>query len=286
MTDIKRFDSFFKESAVHQAGVSDGISMKQWSMERDHTVCYLNNNYHTLSLYTKGGNNNVRTDRPDLKGLTDTFCFMPQEQESNWHISQRVEFTHLYFNSTIVHRFAAHTYQMDTRCIELSDQVFKEDDQLKSLFKHCLMSRSLNDVSPLFFEESVYELLHHVIRSFNVFDVKHIILKGGLSPLHMETVYDQISDELGTKLTIDGLARTVHLSPYHFAKMFKISFGESPARFINWMRIERVKRLLKTKLSLTGISLQAGFNHQSHMTQSFKTHTGITPARYRRLIRN
>lgn len=116
-----------------------------------------------------------------------------------------------------------------------------------------------------------------------MFNIKVRDIKGGVSAHDMRQIHHQIMDLLSEKLTISSLAKSVNLSPFYFAKMFKISFGESPAQFINWQRIQRDKQLLKTKQSLSEISLNIGFSHQSFMRQSFKAQTGVTPAKYRAL---
>jgi AraC family transcriptional regulator len=109
-------------------------------------------------------------------------------------------------------------------------------------------------------------------------------ITGGLSPFHIKLIKETIHEKLNDKLTIDKLARMIDLSPFHFARMFKLSFGESPSNYITNFRIDKVKLLLQKEMTLADISLQTGFNQQSHMTQFLKKYTGFTPAIYRKLI--
>lgn len=63
--------------------------------------------------------------------------------------------------------------------------------------------------------------------------------------------------------------------------MFKINFGATPSEFVTQLRIQEAKMQLKTDKGLAQISLDLGFSHQSHLTQTFRIKTGLTPAQYR-----
>jgi AraC family transcriptional regulator len=64
------------------------------------------------------------------------------------------------------------------------------------------------------------------------------------------------------------LSTVVHMSPYHFARLFKQSTGVPPHHFVLGQRIAAVARLV-------------GFRTPSHFTTSFWRMIGITPSAYR-----
>jgi AraC family transcriptional regulator len=77
----------------------------------------------------------------------------------------------------------------------------------------------------------------------------------------------------------------VQLSPYHFSRAFKQSFGMPPHRYLTSRRIERAKSLLaERKLSVTEIGLDIGFSETSAFTSAFRKVTGETPTNYRRSL--
>jgi AraC family transcriptional regulator len=84
------------------------------------------------------------------------------------------------------------------------------------------------------------------------------------------------------ELSIPKLAKTVHLSPYHFARLFKHTTGLTPHQYVLHCRIEEAKRLLRnTDLDLAEIAQRLGFRDQSHFTARFRKATGATPKRWR-----
>jgi AraC family transcriptional regulator len=91
---------------------------------------------------------------------------------------------------------------------------------------------------------------------------------------------------LGQKLTLDDLAEKLQLSPFHFARMFKQSVGDSPANYVIRQRVKLAKTLLSGKEDLSFIALECGFCHQSHFINHFKKKVGVTPAKYRNILHN
>jgi len=79
------------------------------------------------------------------------------------------------------------------------------------------------------------------------------------------------------------LADVARLSPYHFVRAFKQSFGLPPHRYLRRLRIERAKALLADPaMSVTQIGVDLGFSETSSFSTTFRKHTGLTPTAYRR----
>jgi AraC family transcriptional regulator len=82
-----------------------------------------------------------------------------------------------------------------------------------------------------------------------------------------------------------SLAQLAQLSPYHFSRAFKQSFGMPPHQYLTSRRIERAKSLLaERKLSVTEIGFDVGFSETSSFIAAFRKVTGETPTEYRRSL--
>ncbi len=84
--------------------------------------------------------------------------------------------------------------------------------------------------------------------------------------------------------TLADIAKTVHLSPFHFHRRFTDLVGLTPKHFLLECQIHESKAELSGKTKpLPQIATDCGFAHQSHFTSRFKQSTGLTPTRWRRL---
>jgi len=107
-------------------------------------------------------------------------------------------------------------------------------------------------------------------------------LAGGLSQRQLSQLMEFIRAHLNHDLSLDHLADQVGFSPYHFARLFRQSTGESPHQFVLRQRLEHVQRLLReTDLPLAQVALESGFASQSHLNRLFKQRFGVTPRAYR-----
>src|SRR5262249_1198951 len=94
-----------------------------------------------------------------------------------------------------------------------------------------------------------------------------------------------IEEHLADEISLSSLAQLVRLSPFHFSRAFKESFGMPPHRYLTRQRIERAKGLLAARnLSVTEIGLDVGFSGTSSFTPTFRKAPGKTPPESRRSL--
>lgn len=272
-----------KAQIKNHIDILPNIAISRWQVDKCH-VNYQKDDCHTLSMYVNGGESSYRSDQPNNKGAPGKFVFMPQGHESNWSINGNIDFVHLYFSDKALKQFATTQLNYDARSIDLKDMTYVNDLVLQNLFRkyYSYCERELNLYS-LFAEETLWEIFNHIVTQYNGYKIKPHNLSSGLSPIHMKKIKFEINERLGEKLSIEKLANTIKLSSFHFSRMFKLSFGETPAQYINQIRIAKVKQYLKSSLCLAEISLLTGFNQQSHMSHHFKQQTGVTPRIYQKL---
>ena len=118
----------------------------------------------------------------------------------------------------------------------------------------------------------------HLLRRYAAVPAGLQRLRGGLSQEKLMLAVEYIQDQLESGLSVSGIARTVHMSPYHFARLFKQSTGKSPYQYVVQARAKRAKELLKSgKFSIIEIAHRLGFADQSHLTRQLKDIFGATP---------
>ena len=114
-------------------------------------------------------------------------------------------------------------------------------------------------------------------------DARQTHLRGGLSPAALRRVQLFVEANVANRIHVRDLAARAALSPYHFARAFKTSTGQTPYAFIEERRIARAKTLLaETASPVAAIAVETGFGTQSRLTTRFRRRTTFTPAAYRR----
>jgi len=107
---------------------------------------------------------------------------------------------------------------------------------------------------------------------------------------HSDLIYRTIQylqNHYASKLTLDEVANSVHISPTYLSRVFKREVGSSMVDFLNRIRIEKSKELLVDESArLIEVALQCGFESQSYFNRMFKQQCGMTPRQYRKLMVN
>ncbi|ACL61282.1 helix-turn-helix transcriptional regulator [Methylobacterium nodulans] len=258
-----------------------GIALAEW-VNRDNHARYDRPDHHTLSLYLTGGEGVVREDRPVSGGGPDKLCLLPAGHESCWHIGGQLRLFHLYIEPETLAFQAATAFDIDPRRIDLMELTFSDDPSTAMIVRGGVLPLDWADgIDRMALSSACHLLLHNLLRHHNRSGAGRPVT-GGLSPSIRRRIADQVEARLGDVLTLDVLADEAGLSTFHFAKMFKASFGVAPHRYVIERRIARAKSLLADgRTSLAEIAAACGFASQSHFTRSFKQATGATPGQWR-----
>jgi AraC-like DNA-binding protein len=82
--------------------------------------------------------------------------------------------------------------------------------------------------------------------------------------------------------TLADIAHSVHLSIFHFQRLFTRWAGVSPKRFLQYLTIERAKDVLKESPSLLDASFAAGLSGEGRLHDLFVTLEAMTPGEFKR----
>jgi AraC family transcriptional regulator len=95
---------------------------------------------------------------------------------------------------------------------------------------------------------------------------------------------DLFHQQLGSNLTLSRLAQEVGLSPHHFARLFKATYGTTAHQYLQTLRIDAAVEALRRDhaVPIAQVALACGFASQSHMTDLMRRRLGFTPSTLRR----
>lgn len=83
-------------------------------------------------------------------------------------------------------------------------------------------------------------------------------------------------------LSLESIAEKVHVSSAYFSQIFKREMGAGFSDYLNGLRIEKAKVLLKQPfLKINEIADIVGYRSIVHFNRTFKRYVGVTPSEYR-----
>jgi AraC-like DNA-binding protein len=99
---------------------------------------------------------------------------------------------------------------------------------------------------------------------------------------HLLRAKDLADARYAEPLSVADLARAAGLSPAHFSREFRRTFGEAPHQYLVTRRLERAAALLRnTDQSVTDICLAVGLDGLGSFITSFRRMYGVAPVAYR-----
>lgn len=90
-----------------------------------------------------------------------------------------------------------------------------------------------------------------------------------------------IASRVDSQPGLDEIAAHVHLSPYHFQRMFSRWAGVTPKRFLQVLTLERAKQLLSKSMPLLEVSDALGLSSGSRLYDHFVHLEAVTPGEYK-----
>ncbi|CAJ0789531.1 HTH-type transcriptional activator RhaR [Ralstonia condita] len=268
-----------RASLERVANLGDGVTAAVWRNEHDEAR-YAQPGHHTLSVYLQGGYTTHRQDLPHLFGAPGRVCMLPAEHQSAWVIEQPMRFVHLYFAPDALAGHAVRLLDAEPRLFTLHDRTFIEDPHLAQA---CMRIAQLDwtDLDDRMRANALAnDTLSYLVQTQG--RTRALPVRGGLAPHVCRRIAAQIEAELHLPLALGQLAAEANLSEFHFARMFRASFGVAPYEWVMQRRVARAQDLLRTTaLPLATVAERCGFASGSHFARRFAMQLGASPSRYR-----
>ncbi|MCG8570921.1 MAG: AraC family transcriptional regulator [Spirochaetes bacterium] len=97
---------------------------------------------------------------------------------------------------------------------------------------------------------------------------------------HIHRVIEYLNDHFDQEISLGLLAQIAGLSPFYFLRLFKKATGLTPHIYLTHRKIESAKSFLKKGYPISEVAYLTGFTDQSHLTNRFKSISGITPGQF------
>jgi transcriptional regulator GlxA family with amidase domain len=105
----------------------------------------------------------------------------------------------------------------------------------------------------------------------------------GNAPNQFAPLHGWIAVHVADDLRVERLAEQAGMSPRTFARIYSATMGITPARMVERIRIEAVRRALEdTDMPIKQIAGRCGFGQEERLRRAFARQVGTTPAEYRR----
>ena len=101
--------------------------------------------------------------------------------------------------------------------------------------------------------------------------------------VHLRRARDHADLHYTEPLDLETLAEIAGLSKFHFQRLFKATYGRTPARYLTERRVERAQDLLRaTNLTVTEVCHAVGFSSLGSFSSRFRELVGETPSEFQR----
>lgn len=98
----------------------------------------------------------------------------------------------------------------------------------------------------------------------------------------IEEAIGYITTHFKTQPGLDEVAEKIHLSPYHFQRLFTDWAGVSPKKFLQYISVEYAKNILKDEgASLFEVAFETGLSGTGRLHDLFINIEGMTPGEYK-----
>ena len=108
-----------------------------------------------------------------------------------------------------------------------------------------------------------------------------MVIEQNINYLRIEQAIQYLEKNFQRQPELDDVAEKVHLSPFHFQRIFTDWAGISPKRFLQYLTVDFLKDKLKQSKNLVEAAEHAGLSSQSRVYDLFTTLEAVTPQEYK-----
>lgn len=255
----------------------------------------------TLSLFSNlKGESTAFAENYSVTIPEDYFFITNNKQEYSLDIEagKPVETFNIHFSETLLHDMGnalqkSHPALLDepgsdTSPLHFYNKLYRKDETFNRIvftIKHKAATQELSDME---LEELLTGLLLHLIEQ-NTHIGKQLSNLSAEKSSTREELYrrlirttDYMAAHYARAISLDELAGIACLSKFHFMRLFKTVFRQSPHQYITSLRMQEAGKLLRfSSFEVQHIAAMVGYDNNSSFSRAFLKHTGRSPGEFR-----
>lgn len=79
-------------------------------------------------------------------------------------------------------------------------------------------------------------------------------------------------------IDLDVICKEAYISKYHFIRLFKKYYGQTPYQYLKEVRVEKAKELIQSGMTVRGACFSVGYDSVTSFSSLFKKKTGSVPS--------
>ncbi len=229
------------------------------------TPVHKNRPHHGLVLYTGGQMSFVFSDGKRLKVEGGNIIYLPKGSD---YVVEKKENGGCYaINFDILGDVTFESFVVRTKNTQNFVEMFEKTEHTWRKKTTGYMMKCMSEL---------YGIIYSMKREYEagyISESKSNILASAVSHIHREYTNESMN--------ISYLAQLCSISETYFRRLFFKTYGMSPVKYINNLRIERAKELIKSDMySICEVALLSGYKDESYFSREFKKATGVCPSKY------
>jgi AraC-like DNA-binding protein len=96
---------------------------------------------------------------------------------------------------------------------------------------------------------------------------------------------DLLASDYQSRVMLEHAARQACLSEFHFHRLFRNVFGETPHDFVTRLRMDRARQMLASERTVTEVCFEIGYGSLGTFSSKFRAQFGRSPVEFQREVR-
>ena len=280
------WENIFSVTPIDEKNLRNaGLSFARLQLQEG---CYhggFSDGYLVSSIVTGKGIITQHTDEHFNFGpvLPGSVIITPPSNRIEWQVDGDVQLLNAFLEMLYIRQVAA-SIGFKAEEGHAFKRVFQQRDKLiEGIFSALAEQLEIKHYRDYQYIEAIARALCiHLLYNNSAFPKGPLIYQRVLSYEQMEKIRGYVAQRLEQKILTSELADCVHVSHYHFYRLFKRTSGLTPQQFIKNSRLEKAKILVEhSSLSLSEVAYKTGFTDQSHLSREFRSAYGVAPKKFR-----